>query len=320
MHDVGRPRAAALAQKSLGIAARAPQRGRRGGPARRRHGRGAHRARPRERAVHHAHRHRVRVALAPSVGEHRTAVPRHPRGDAPRAHRAVVRRYNDLLTPDPGLPSPAPDYAIARLSVELADPRIRPCSACSSRRSAPTRSARSLQLSTGEVVEVTKGGPRPRVRVVMDARGAVVGQGVEIDLAARADVEVTRVLGTEGWRKGEGATLDGDTLTPVSAPPSLRSASVSRERRVDETNPPSAPSRPSLGTSPSSVVEAVERRIRARQSRASSRPTTGARSSRRRRSPPTTARLRRFVTARARSASSRRRPWSTSSSTSSSAG
>ncbi len=183
----------------------------------------------------------------------------------------VVRRYNELMVPDPGLPSPAPDHAIARLSVELTEPADQTVLRMLVAALGTYPIGTALQLSGGEVVEVVKGGPRPRVRVVMDARGAVARQAVEIDLSARPEVTVLRVLGTEGWRKGEGAVLEGETPSSVQ-PPSQRSASISRERRVDPSAPPSAPSRPSftnepsfntgpsspsLGTTPSGVVDAM---------------------------------------------------------------
>jgi len=64
-----------------------------------------------------------------------------------------------------------------------------------------------LQLSSGDVVEVlaSKGGAQPRVRLVVDARGAAVTQNVEVDLTSRPDLQVARVLSIDGWRKGEGA-------------------------------------------------------------------------------------------------------------------
>src|SRR6202044_1310631 len=34
----------------------------------------------------------------------------------------IARRYNDLLTPEPGLPPPSPDFAIATLAEELSEP------------------------------------------------------------------------------------------------------------------------------------------------------------------------------------------------------
>lgn len=202
----------------------------------------------------------------------------------PTLHARIVqiaRRYNEHMIPDPGLPAPAPDHAIAKLTIELADPADQTVLRMLVSALGIYPIGTVLQLTSGDVVEVTSvGAARPRARVVMDNRGGVVTRAVEIDLAQRPDVQIARVLGIEGWRKGEGATLDkiGESLVPPREPSNPRSTSstsgVSGARAVDPSRPsmPSSPSfgsgpsvgsnpsmntGPSFGTSPSQVVEAV---------------------------------------------------------------
>jgi hypothetical protein len=183
---------------------------------------------------------------------------------------SIARRYNEHMTPDPGLPAPAPDHAIARLHAELTDPADQTVLRMLVSALGIYPIGTVLQLTSGDVVEVTSPGTaRPRARVVMDGRGGVVTRPVEIDLAQRPDVQIARVLGTDGWRKGEGATLDkaGESLMPRE-PSNQRSSStsgVSGARAVDPSRPsmassPSMDSGPSFGTSPSQVVEAVLQR------------------------------------------------------------
>lgn len=204
----------------------------------------------------------------------------------------IARRYNDLMTPDPGLPAPAPDHAIARLSAELVDPIDKTLlrGLVSALGLYPIGTV--MQLTTGEVVEVvaSKGGGAPLVRVVLDARGVAAAHVVDIDLATRPDLQIVRVLSTDNWRKGEGAIDAADVVAEPSHP------NASQVRAVDVPQPayapppppdyteppsrpsqsfPSAPSHPSQqsfasqrsfssvltpGTSPSQVVEAVGKR------------------------------------------------------------
>lgn len=192
---------------------------------------------------------------------------------APTLHAriiAVVRRYNELMVPDPGLPAPAPDHAIARLHAELADPADQAVLRMLVAALGIYPMGTALQLDSGDVVEVTSAASaRPRVRVVMDGRGAVVTRLVEVDLAQRPDVQIARVLGTDGWAKGEGATLEqGEGSLAPREPTSSKSGSVSGvsgARAVDPSKPSlntgsSIQSGPSFGTSPSQVAEAVAKR------------------------------------------------------------
>ena len=89
MHDVGRPRALALATAggAEDLAARRAPFGGLGGPAARWNGRRAHGSRPGQRAIDHAHGHRLRGALAPSCVQPRPRLSRRARSDAARADR-----------------------------------------------------------------------------------------------------------------------------------------------------------------------------------------------------------------------------------------
>jgi hypothetical protein len=146
-----------------------------------------------------------------------------------------------------------------------------------------------VQLSTGEVAEVIRGGvalDRPRVRIVMDAAGGMLGAPVDVDLAnPRAGDpprKVVRVMNTDGWRKGlekSEAELPSHSAMRVAQEISQRSGSVdaaapaprvgkgtgegsSPSGRVDSAiSSVSQASFPSLGSSPSAVAEAMGRMI-----------------------------------------------------------
>lgn len=119
---------------------------------------------------------------------------------------AVARRYNDLLTPEPGLPPPTTDYAVATLANELTDAQDRTVLRMLVSALGLLPLGTMVQLSTGEVAEVTRGtkglGERPCVAVIADANGQQYPQPVEIDLAHDPRRTVLRVLGVDGWRKG----------------------------------------------------------------------------------------------------------------------
>src|SRR5262249_10999799 len=70
---------------------------------------------------------------------------------------AIARRYNDLLTPEPGLPPPASDFAIATLSEEITEPADRTVlrMLVSALNLYPVGTV--VLLSTGEVAEVVFG-------------------------------------------------------------------------------------------------------------------------------------------------------------------
>lgn len=127
---------------------------------------------------------------------------------APTLHAkliAIARRYNDLLTPEPGLLPPTPDYAVAALSEELKEPQDRTVLRMLVSALGLLPMGTIVQLATGEVAEVIRGpkgpGERPRVCLVMDQNGQQL-QPVEIELAQDPHRQVVRVMSVDGWRKG----------------------------------------------------------------------------------------------------------------------
>jgi hypothetical protein len=152
---------------------------------------------------------------------------------APTLHAkliAIARRYNDLLTPEPGLAPPTPDYAVAALSEELKDPQDRTALRMLLAALGLLPMGTVVQLTTGEVAEVLRGpkgpGEKPRVRIVMDANGQQV-QPLELELAQDPRRQVARVMSVEGWKKGLGLRpgLEGEPYgderdsQPPPAPP-----------------------------------------------------------------------------------------------------
>lgn len=119
---------------------------------------------------------------------------------------AIARRYNDLLTPEPGLLPPTPDFAVATLANELRDPQERTVlrMLVSALGLLPTGTV--VQLSTGEVAEVVRGakglGDKPRVTIVADPNGQPYAQQAELELAQDPRRTVLRVLSVDGWKKG----------------------------------------------------------------------------------------------------------------------
>ncbi len=127
---------------------------------------------------------------------------------APTLHAkliAIARRYNDLLTPEPGLLPPTPDYAVAALSEELKEAQDRTALRMLVSALGLLPMGTVVQLATGEVAEVVRGpkgpGERARVRLVTDQNGQQI-QPVEIELAQEPQRQVVRVMSVEGWRKG----------------------------------------------------------------------------------------------------------------------
>ncbi len=118
---------------------------------------------------------------------------------------AVSRRYNDLLTPEPGVLPPTPDYAVAALSEELKDPQDRTVLRMLVAALGLLPMGTVVQLTTGEVAEVVRGpkgfGEKPRVRIVMDQNGQQL-QPVEVELAQDPERQVARIMSVDGWKKG----------------------------------------------------------------------------------------------------------------------
>jgi len=139
---------------------------------------------------------------------------------APTLHAKIIqiaRRYNDLLTPEPGLAPPTPDYAVAVLSDELKEPQDRTVLRMLVSALGLLPLGTVVQLSTGEVAEIVRGpkgpGEKPRVRIVADAHGQHVSP-VELELAQDTQRQVARVMSVEGWRKGLELRPGGDMPPP----------------------------------------------------------------------------------------------------------
>jgi hypothetical protein len=185
---------------------------------------------------------------------------------APTLHASIIaiaRRYNDLLTPEPGLPPPTTDFAVATLANELTELQDRTVlrMLVSALGLLPTGTL--VQLSTGEVAEVTRGtrrlGEKPAVRVVADANGQRIARPFEVDLSKDLRRLVHSVLGVDGWSKGLERAATEDAGRDAAA----ESASPAVAARVAPPPPPdpSSSSLPSAGTSPSAVAEAMGRMI-----------------------------------------------------------
>ncbi len=118
---------------------------------------------------------------------------------------AVSRRYNDLLTPEPGLLPPTPDYAVAALSEELTDPQDRIVLRMLVSALGLLPMGTVVQLATGEVAEVVRGpkgpGEKPRVRILMDQNGQQL-QPLEVELSQDPLRQVARIMSVDGWKKG----------------------------------------------------------------------------------------------------------------------
>jgi hypothetical protein len=198
---------------------------------------------------------------------------------------AVARRYNDLLTPEPGLAPPTTDYAVAMLAEELTDPQERLVlrMLVSALALLPTGSV--VQLATGEVAEVVRGskglGDKPRVLLLAGANGVSYAQPTEIELAQDPARTVVRILSVDGWKKGLAAgpprhddtpdeLYDDEPAEPPSGPSDLLIAlpdepAVEVEHPASEEQPSnvsaerSGASLQSFGSTPSSVASAMGR-------------------------------------------------------------
>jgi tetratricopeptide (TPR) repeat protein len=150
---------------------------------------------------------------------------------------AVARRYNDLLTPEPGLAPPASDFAIATLAEELTEPADRTVLRMLVSALGLFPIGTVVELATGEVGEVVTSGGRPRLRLVMGARGEVLDGRREIDLAGAS---IAKTVSVDGWKKGLAAGASATpSRAPSAAPPTF-----------EEDEP---------GSTPSEVAEAVAR-------------------------------------------------------------
>ena len=179
----------------------------------------------------------------------------------PTLHARIVslaRRYNDLLTPEPGLAPPLPDAAIATLAGELTDPADRTVLRMLVAALGLFPVGTVVQLSSGEVGEVVPANRasapgRPLVRVSMGPDGAVLGAVEDVDLARAGETRrVARVMSTDGWKKGVDAIHAQQPAAADSSYPS-RSAVVPTEPRVPvalPVTPPPPPLPPTVAPPP----------------------------------------------------------------------
>lgn len=173
----------------------------------------------------------------------------------------LAHRYNDLVTPEPGLAPPTPDFAIATLWEELKEPSERTVLRMLVAALGLYPIGTVVQLTTGEVAEVVGGADAraslaaPRVRLVMDAHGGVIDRRVEVDLASASNPPraIAKVMSVDGWRKGLESPGDAQSLDAQRGAPSAPPAPGADGERV------SGPSYPSFGSSPSQVAEAFGR-------------------------------------------------------------
>ena len=162
----------------------------------------------------------------------------------PTVHAKIVqisRRYNDLVTPEPGLPPPQPDFAIATLAHELPDPDDRAVLRLLVATLNLLPVGTVVQLTTNEVAEIiTSRSPTPAeghpwVSILRDAHGQVLQPPVEVDLGARRDGDPERriehVLSIDGWGKGLELVAEGSDDVD-SSPPPPRDAAPPDERRL----------------------------------------------------------------------------------------
>ena len=207
---------------------------------------------------------------------------------------AVARRYNDLLTPEPGLSPPTTDHAVAMLANELTDPQDRTVLRMLVSALGLLPIGTIVQLQTGEIAEVTRGakglGDKPRVRLLADANNVQYTQQMELEVAQDPRRNVLRVLAIDGWSKGLQAGLQGDdnphgpdsdievddggqdvpileTAEPeppaTVTPPRMNAQEERRTNAPDAfaSAHPESENLPSMGSSPSAVAEAMGRMI-----------------------------------------------------------
>lgn len=167
----------------------------------------------------------------------------------PTMHARIVRiarRYNDLLTPEPGLPPPTPDFAVATLSEELTDAQDKTVLRMLAAALGLLPTGTLVQLSTGEVGEVTRGAvsqdDKPALRLVMDKNGGVLPSPIEIDLAQPRPGDppraVARVINVDNWKKGLERFQRPGTGSDAPPPSSGPRSAVSPPPQVAPPPPP----------------------------------------------------------------------------------
>ena len=191
---------------------------------------------------------------------------------------AAARRYNDLVTPEPGLAPPSPESAIATMAREVREPQDQSILRMLVATLGVFPVGTLVKLSSGETAEVILGRSetaklnQPRIRVLIDARGAVLPRPFEMDLSApprtMAGARIASVISTDGWAKANVPTAGpalihdpDDEAEPEPAPAPPKSASpplplVEGDRALSpasvRTRPTVAPGKPRAGIQPSS--------------------------------------------------------------------
>jgi len=153
-------------------------------------------------------------------------------GRLPTVHAKILqisRRYNDLVTPEPGMAEPEPDFAVATLAAELPDDADRTVLRLLVATLNLLPMGTMVALTTNEVAEIIAsrsppGGPKGTwVQILRDARGNILQKPVELDLTAppaRASDparRIARILSIDGWTKG--LELGPEAGPPVSEEP-----------------------------------------------------------------------------------------------------
>ncbi|MBI5534729.1 MAG: hypothetical protein HY898_18530 [Deltaproteobacteria bacterium] len=165
---------------------------------------------------------------------------------------AIARRYNDLLTPEPGLAPPLPDFAVATLANELTDATDRTILRMLVSALGLMPVGTVVQLAAGETAEVLPSEERrpphkPRLKIVVDARGGILNPPRVVDLLKQeGKLEVRRVISTDGWTKGLEPVEEGEARVS-DVPPSNPPSSVQSEASYPSTEAPSTSASLSLG-------------------------------------------------------------------------
>ncbi|MFO0679882.1 MAG: hypothetical protein U0169_25385 [Polyangiaceae bacterium] len=152
-----------------------------------------------------------------ALGRRATCGPVYRGARTPTLHAkivAIARRYNDLLTPEPGLAAKLPDFAVATLAAEYPEAGDRTILRALVAALGLHPVGTVVELSSDEVAEVVFGSDEkknmalPRVRIVLGKDGGVVTDPFEVDLsvppkAGEPARRIRRVLSIEGWTKGK---------------------------------------------------------------------------------------------------------------------
>lgn len=154
---------------------------------------------------------------------------------------AIARKYNDLMTPEPGLAPPLPDRVIAEIWQSLEHPADRTVLRMLVAALGLFPVGTLVRLNTGETAEVIPGRDlgspthRPPVRLIMDSRGGIINPPRDVDLSQpdAANVYIERVLATDGWNKGLGLEADEQ---PELAPAPMSSAPPPADEPAPEVN------------------------------------------------------------------------------------